>query len=325
MTINKDKNEENDVIVKQKERPLVSFDWAIKHLLRNKVNYDVLEGFLSELLGRPVKVASILESESNKDDSDDKFNRVDIVVEEENKEIILIELQFYSEEDYLQRMLYGTCKTLVEHINVKEKYYTIKRIYSVNIIYFNLGVGTDYLYLGKTYFTGVHNNDILLLSDAQRNILNGIEAGDIYPQYYILQINKFNSISRDTLDEWFYFLKHNEVKEGFSAKGLLKAYEVMDYNRLSPEEKAKYDYEQDRKSRHRSMMASMKDNSDIDAEKKFTPIIEEMKKEREEDKKALEEKDRKIEEDRKAIEELKRLVAKLSQDIAESNKPSNIK
>ena len=32
------------------KRTLVSFDWATKKLLRHKANFDLLEGFLSELL-----------------------------------------------------------------------------------------------------------------------------------------------------------------------------------------------------------------------------------------------------------------------------------
>ena len=33
-------------------RSMISFDWAMKRLLRNKANFEVLEGFLSELLRR---------------------------------------------------------------------------------------------------------------------------------------------------------------------------------------------------------------------------------------------------------------------------------
>ena len=40
---------------------LVRFDWAIKRLLRNKANFVILEGFLSELLGEDIKIESILE------------------------------------------------------------------------------------------------------------------------------------------------------------------------------------------------------------------------------------------------------------------------
>ena len=50
------------------ERQLVSFDWAIKRLLRSKANFVVLEGFLSELLFDDIKILELLESESNKED-----------------------------------------------------------------------------------------------------------------------------------------------------------------------------------------------------------------------------------------------------------------
>jgi len=36
----------------EQERTLVSFDWAIKNLLRSKADYVILEGFLTTLLGR---------------------------------------------------------------------------------------------------------------------------------------------------------------------------------------------------------------------------------------------------------------------------------
>ena len=32
-------------------RKLITFDWAMKRLLRSKANFEILEGFLSELLG----------------------------------------------------------------------------------------------------------------------------------------------------------------------------------------------------------------------------------------------------------------------------------
>lgn len=51
----------------------------MKRLLRNKANYVVLEGFLSSLLGKKIKIHRFLESESNQDDDEDKYNRVDIL------------------------------------------------------------------------------------------------------------------------------------------------------------------------------------------------------------------------------------------------------
>jgi hypothetical protein len=56
---------------------LVRFDWAMKYLLRNKTNFDILEGFLSELLKMPIHIEQVLESECNKHTADNKTNRVD--------------------------------------------------------------------------------------------------------------------------------------------------------------------------------------------------------------------------------------------------------
>ena len=147
---------------------LVRFDWAIKRLLRQKSNFVVLEGLLSTLLGENVIIIRILESEGNKEDSEDKFNRIDVLAENSKGELVIIEVQNNRELDYFHRMLYGTSKAVTEYIHEGEKYGTIKKIYSVNIIYFDLGQGKDYVYHGKTQFKGIHFDDILKLSTRQR-------------------------------------------------------------------------------------------------------------------------------------------------------------
>ena len=76
-----------------KERTYISFDWALKRLLRDKANFDVLEGFLSTLLNTTIKIQKLLESESNKDRDDAKMNRVDILAEDKDGELLLIEVQ----------------------------------------------------------------------------------------------------------------------------------------------------------------------------------------------------------------------------------------
>ena len=48
-------------------RKLISFDWAIKRILRNKANFTILEGFLSELLFDDIVIQELLESEGNRD------------------------------------------------------------------------------------------------------------------------------------------------------------------------------------------------------------------------------------------------------------------
>ena len=54
----------------------IRFDWAIKRLLRQKANFDVLEGFLTVFIGERITIVELLESEDNQLSAEDKFNRV---------------------------------------------------------------------------------------------------------------------------------------------------------------------------------------------------------------------------------------------------------
>ena len=62
-------------------RPLISFDWAMKKMLRNKANFEILEGFLSALLGDDLTVRQLLEIEGNVASEELKSNRLDMLVE----------------------------------------------------------------------------------------------------------------------------------------------------------------------------------------------------------------------------------------------------
>ncbi len=220
---------------------LIRFDWAMKKLLRDKANYVVLEGFLSELLKFDITILQMGESEGNQMQNDDKFNRVDILAHTSNDEVVLIELQSDSELDYFHRMLYGVSKSISEHIKLGENYGKIKKVYSVNIVYFHLGQGTDYVYHGKTEFRGLHTNDVLGLNKNQLEKYKVDAVHEIYPEYYILKINDFNDIAKDGLDEWIYFFKNTEVKDNFKAKGLDMVKQKLMVDQMSEPERIAYD------------------------------------------------------------------------------------
>ncbi len=213
-------------------KKLIRFDWAIKRLLRNKANFVVLEGFLSELLFDTIRIESILESESNQEIEEDKFNRVDILTQNSKNELIIIEIQSTYEIDYFHRMAYGVSKSISENLKLGQRYSQIKKVISINIVYFDLGQGQDYIYKGQTFFKGLHQHDILSLSNRQKQTFLKEEVADIFPEYYLLKVNQFNDVAKDTLDEWVYFLKNSEVKDEFRAKGLKEAGEVLDLMRL---------------------------------------------------------------------------------------------
>lgn len=226
-------------------KKLIRFDWAVKKLLRNKANFGVLEGFLSELLFDDIRIEKILESEGNQETEDDKFNRVDILTQNSKNELIIIEIQNTYEIDYwaalrFQRMAYGASKALTENFNLGQEYVEVKKIISINIVYFDLGQGQDYIYKGRTVFKGLHQHDTLTLSSKQQTAFLKEDVSDIFPEYYIIKVNKFNNVATDSLDQWIYFLKNSEVKDEFNAKGLKQAGEVLDIMRLNEDDQYSY-------------------------------------------------------------------------------------
>ena len=224
----------------KRERTLVSFDWALKRLLRDKANFDVLEGFLSTLLNSNIKIHRLLESESNQDRGDSKQNRVDILAENTDGELLLIEVQGESEYAYFQRILFGASKLVTEYIDSGQNYDNVKKVYSVNIVYFDLGQGKDFVYHGKTEFRGIHNDEVLKLSTFQRQQFGVDEVYELYPEYYILKVNDFNQWSKVPLEQWIYFLSTSDIPEDADAPGLKAAREKLQLSQMSKEEQAAY-------------------------------------------------------------------------------------
>jgi hypothetical protein len=286
------------------------FEYALirqkRCLLHQKVNYEVLEGFFSELLSKNLSVRDILEIKGKYHWS---CSGVDILAEDESGEILLIELLFASELDYKLRMLFGTGKTIADRLDQRTEYSEVRKTYSVNIVYFDLGQGDDYVYHGKTRFTGLHTNNELRLSEAQRKVFGKETADGLYPEYYILKITNFDDQVKDTLDEWIYFLRHNVFSNKFKAKGMARARKALKLDNLTPEEQKAYDYMIMLRSDDFSAIASAKlegriegrregrEESRIEREKLAT----ELEKERKELEKELEEREGELEKERVAL------------------------
>ncbi len=233
---------------------LIRFDWAIKHLLRNKANFDILEGFLSALLREEIRILNLLESESNQEDEADKFNRVDLLTENQRQELILIEVQVKSELDFFHRIAYGAAKLLTEYLEKGQEYRHLKKVISVSITYFNLGTGQDYLYYGSTNFTGVHTQDTLGLSETQGQEYGLREVRKIFPEYYLIRVGKFSDEIHDPIDEWIYMLKHSEIKPDFTAKHIQKAGEKLRMISLPTDRRKAYERFMENRSYEASML-----------------------------------------------------------------------
>ena len=219
----------------------IRFDRAIKRLLRQKANFGVLEGFLTVFLGEEVKIIEILESESNQQTADDKFNRVDIKAKNDKGEIIIIEIQNTRELYYLERILYGVAKAITEHISLGERYYEVKKIYSISILYFDIGKGDDYLYHGQNNFVGVHTNDRLEVTTKEKDALVHKLPAEIFPEYFLVRVNEFNKVAVTPLEEWVEYLKTGCIRPDTEAPGLKEAREKLVYYNMSKAERQAYD------------------------------------------------------------------------------------
>lgn len=219
----------------------IRFDWAAKRLLRNKANFGVLEGFLTVLIGEKIEIVEILESESNQETLEDKYNRVDIKARNSKGEIIIVEIQNTRELYFLERLLYGVAKAITEHIHLGESYQEVKKIYSISILYFDIGKGSDYLYHGQNHFIGVHTGDHLIVNTKERDALVAKMPAEVFPEYFLIRVNEFNKAAVTPLEEWIEYLKTGIIKPDTQTPGLGEAREKLKYYNMTIEERRSYD------------------------------------------------------------------------------------
>jgi len=231
----------NNLDMEELQDKYIRFDWAVKRLLRQKANFGVLEGFLTVFLGEKVSIMEILESESNQQSADDKFNRVDIKARNSKDEIIIIEIQNTRELYYLERILYGVAKAITEHISLGERYYKVKKVYSISILYFDIGKGADFLYHGQNHFTGVHTGDRLQVNVKEKNAIVPRMPAEIFPEYILIRVNEFDKVAVTPLEEWMKYLKDGTIRPDTTAPGLSEAREKLKYYSMSSKERQAYD------------------------------------------------------------------------------------
>ena len=222
------------------ENEYIRFDWAMVRMLRQKSNFTILEGLLTTLLGMEIKIKQVLESTD--ESITDRNNRVDLLAIDDSGDEVFIEVQNNTEYAYFERIIFGMSKSATELVcNGKgQGYENVRKVYSVNIVYFSLGKGTDIVYHGKTEFRGIHNGDLLELSPFQRQKFNVDEVSDLYPEYYILKVNDFNRVAKSSIEEWAYYLNTGDVPKGAKAPGMEEVKEQLKVDRMSKAERSAY-------------------------------------------------------------------------------------
>jgi predicted transposase/invertase (TIGR01784 family) len=224
------------------ERTIISFDYAIKDILRDKANFDILSGFLTELLCKPVSVQEILEGEGNPGTPKGKTNRLDLKAKIDEGELAVFEIQYHDQIDFFGKVLFNACRAVVEQVSVGETY-DVKKVYSINIAYSAMGADKEYVFVaGLTEFKGRHFNETIPFAQNAEPLSKKVKK-DIHPEYFLILPKKFDEKIRSKFDEWVYVLKKSSVKSEFTAAGVQEAGEKLDVMKMTPQERAEYERE----------------------------------------------------------------------------------
>ena len=219
----------------------IRFDWAAKRMLRDKANFGVFEGLITVLLNEPVHIVEILESESNQIKGDSTYGCVVLKAIDNKDEQLIVEIQTVRELYYLWNLVSNGYQPFTEHISLGDKYNKVKKVYSISILYFDLGQGADYLYHGQTSLVGVHTNDTLKINTRDKGFIKIKTPEEIFPEYFIIRVNEFNKVAKTPLEEWIDYLKSGHIKKDTTAPGLQEARQKLQYLKMDKVERRAYD------------------------------------------------------------------------------------
>ena len=244
----------------------IRFDWAAKFILRNKADFIILESFISAVLNEQVTITELLESESNRREENDKYNRVDIKAKNSKGEIILVEVQQTTENYFLQRVLYGVATTITEHISLGDDYSKIKKVYSINILYFDFGVGEDYIYHGSNALIGVNKHDRLKVTANEVSGIKTVPSEKVFPEYYLLRVKNYEKEEAESeIEEWMRYLKWGYIDPDTTTRGLHEAYDRLLLLKMPKAERKEYEAHMWNLSYQRSVIQASKQEGRTEA------------------------------------------------------------
>jgi len=117
----------------------------------------------------------------------------------------------------------------------------LKKVYSISLLYFGATEdGDDYIYHGKTEFTGLHTHHPATLKKSLIGDQARIGETNIFPEYYLIPLKRLTDVVRDDLDQWVYAFKNNEVLDEFTAPGIGALKEKLDYLKLDERERYQF-------------------------------------------------------------------------------------
>lgn len=219
----------------------IRFDWAIKHMLRDKENFDVLEGLITVLLNQQVTILEIENSESCSDECYSKFNRLDIFGRTTTGNHILIKLQLIREYYYLRRITVKSPQSVTDRIPTNTKYGHVERVISITLLYFTIGEGNDYVYYGHPILKGINTQNDLLITLKQYDAIVQVLPGIIIPEYYLVMVNRFDKSPITPLEEWIWYLKEGCIKNLTTVPGLKEAKDKLQCEIMDCKDRKSYE------------------------------------------------------------------------------------
>ena len=230
------------------DKGLVSFDYAIKYLLRDKGDYSIVEGFISALLKtkgyKDVKIIALLESESNKEDSKDKRSLADLIVEDEDKHKYIIEIERNVKDSFIHKSLFNTSRLIVDNLSQREDYTQILKVFHISLLYFPIGNGNGAIYHGKTIIHEIETNDKLSVHIKNKETNEVFDATDILPEYFYISVPQFNDRLEKEIDDWLHVMKYDEVPKNYHSPYMAQVADKLSILKMTKDERNNYSYYQ---------------------------------------------------------------------------------
>jgi predicted transposase/invertase (TIGR01784 family) len=224
------------------DKPLISFDYAIKYLLKDKGDYDIVEGFISALLKSqgygPVKIHALMDTESNKEAFHLKKSLADLVVEDTEGQKYIVEIERAYTEKVIHKACFNSSRLIVDSISTGLDFTTIRKVFHVSLLYFHPVYMDHPLAHGKTIFKTLGTKDPIELN------LNSPKGEvfdlNILPEYFIISVPLFDNVIRQEIDEWLYVMKNSETQENFKSPYMKKVAERLNIVKMNDAERTAY-------------------------------------------------------------------------------------
>ena len=165
----------------------------------------------------------------------------------EDGEIVIVEVQLSREVDFFQRILFGTATAINDQIGEGQDYQVIRKVYSINILYFDFGEGDDYAYHGYMDFHGITKPDTVLTFHTEKereyvhkNVKRLTPPEEVFPEVFLLLVNKFNEVAKTPSEEWMAYLKDGIINDDTTDPGLQEARRKQDFMKMTREEQRAY-------------------------------------------------------------------------------------